>query len=99
MSSGGGGVSKDVGFPERRESRAGENGPIPGESRHKRQKELHLEMVTKPRGGCFVPSRGRAGALSRAALGMTREGTESSSEGEALAGTGTRPGQWRPGGR
>ena len=27
MSSGGGGMSKDVGFPERRESRAGENGP------------------------------------------------------------------------
>lgn len=86
-------VSKDVGFPERQESRAGEDGPVPGESRHKGQKELHLEMATKPRGGCFPP-HGRAGALSPLGFRNDQGGTQSSCEGGASAGAGTRPGKW-----
>ena len=85
-------MSKDVGFPERQESRAGEDGPVPGESRRKGQKELHLEMATKPRGSCFRP-RGRAGALSPRGFGNDQGGTQSSCEGGASAGAGTHPGK------
>ena len=87
-------MSKDLGFPERGESRAGEDGPVPGESRCKGQKKLHLEIATKPRGGCLPPFRGRAGALSLRSFGNDQGGTQRSCEGGASAGAGTHPGNW-----